>query len=87
MFSTAFTLARKLNISPKKVFQKFGNPITVKYIVKDKLRQIQLYKPETLKRERTMQNIEIDPFWPPGARVVVGRKVHKTRRRGESQIF
>lgn len=33
-FSACFTLSRKLNISPRKVFQKYGNPITITFVRK-----------------------------------------------------
>ena len=31
LFSAAFTLSRKLNLSPAKIFKKYGNRLTVKY--------------------------------------------------------
>ena len=52
-FSAVFTLARKLNISPKKVWQKYGNPITVKFTSNNKERSIKLYQPKSLSRDRT----------------------------------
>lgn len=66
-YSAVFTLARKLRLSTKKVFQKFGNPITVK--LKDKNnpleKSITLLKPNTLGRDRTMKlnsYFNVDPF-------------------------
>jgi hypothetical protein len=57
-FSACFTLSRKLNISPRKVFKKYGNPIT---IVRKNNRKIALLKPKTLSKNRTIKSC-IDPF-------------------------
>uniref|UniRef100_UPI0023F1FF6A reverse transcriptase n=1 Tax=Cyathus jiayuguanensis TaxID=380660 RepID=UPI0023F1FF6A len=64
-YSAVFTLARKLRLSPKKVFKKFGNPITVKYNDKEKTKSISLLKPNTLGRDRSIKidsYFDIDPF-------------------------
>ena len=64
-FSAVFTLARKLNISSKEVWRKYGNPITVNYTVKDTKRSIKLYDPKTLSRDRTFKikdYLNFDPF-------------------------
>ena len=41
-FSAVFTLSRKLNLSPKQILQKYGNPVTINYISKDEKRSIKL---------------------------------------------
>ena len=64
-FSAAFTFARKWNISPKKVWQKLGNPLTVVFKGKKEDKIISLYEPKTLERDRTfkLQNYHnFDPF-------------------------
>jgi Type II intron maturase len=69
-FSACFTLARKLNISPRKVFQKYGNPITITFVRKRRddtifERKISLLKPKTLSKNRTMKpgsSLSYDPF-------------------------
>jgi hypothetical protein len=66
-FSAVFTLARKLNLSPKQVWKKYGNPITVHYTVgkKETKRTIKLYQPNTLSRDRTFKlgnYFNFDPF-------------------------
>lgn len=73
-FSAVFTLARKLNISSKQVWKKFGNPITVKFKSSpgkhreaegDKPKSISLYNPKTLSRDRTFKlsnYFNFDPF-------------------------
>lgn len=52
-FSAAYTLARKNNIDPKKVWKKYGNPITIKFHRKGEEKRIELRKPKTLKRDLT----------------------------------
>jgi len=64
-FSAAFTLARKLNLSPKQIWKKYGNPITINYTVKETKRSIKLYQPNTLSRDRTFKlgnYFNFDPF-------------------------
>lgn len=64
-FSAVNTLARKLNNSPKQVWKKYGNPITIKFKTGDKENQITLYEPNTLKRDRTFDlqsYFNFDPF-------------------------
>jgi len=51
-FSAVFTLARKLNLSPKQIWKKYGNPVTINYIRKDEKRSIKLFNPKTLSRDR-----------------------------------
>lgn len=65
-FSAVFTLARKLNLSPKQVWQKYGNPITINYTSKEKKKSIKLYNPDTLSRDRTLKvenYYNFDPFF------------------------
>ena len=56
-FSAVFTLARKLNLTPKQVWKKYGNPITVHYTdgEKETKRSIKLCQPNTLSRDRTLK--------------------------------
>lgn len=64
-FSAAFTFSRKWNISPKKVWKKLGNPLSVVFKGKKETKIISLYEPETLERDRTfkLQNYQnFDPF-------------------------
>lgn len=68
-FSAVFTLARKLNLSPKQIWRKYGNPITIKYTVNaaagETKRSIKLYQPNTLSRDRTFKlgnYFNFDPF-------------------------
>lgn len=64
-FSAAFTFARKWNISPKKVWKKLGNPLSVVFKGKKEEKIISLYNPKTLERDRTfkLQNYHnFDPF-------------------------
>ena len=67
-FSAVNTLARKLNISPKQIWKKFGNPITIpcgEEINNNKKKTIVLHNPDTLKRDRTLKPGEyhnLDPF-------------------------
>lgn len=68
-FSAVFTLAKKLNISPRQIWKKFGNPITIKVVSEDKkekkVKKIVLFEPSTLKRDRTFQldsYFNFDPF-------------------------
>jgi hypothetical protein len=61
-FSLVFTLARKLNISPKAVWKKYGNPTTVKGKENP---EISLYSPGTLKKDKTFKldnYFSFDPF-------------------------
>ena len=44
-FSAVFTLSRKLNLSPKQIWKKYGNPVTINYISKDEKRSIKLFNP------------------------------------------
>jgi hypothetical protein len=44
-FSAVFTLSRKLNLSPKQICKKYGNPVTINYISKDEKRSIKLFNP------------------------------------------
>jgi hypothetical protein len=64
-FSAVNTLARKLNISPKQVWKRYGNPITIKFMAGNKDNKITLYEPNTLKRERSFDlqsYFNFDPF-------------------------
>ena len=64
-FSAVNTLARKLNISPKQVWSKYGNPIVIKFMVGKDEKSITLYEPKTLKRDRTFKlkdYFNFDPF-------------------------
>jgi len=66
-FSAAFTLARKLNISPKAVFKKFGKNLTttVQAEGKKKEKVISFDAPESLRRDRSMRaynSTNFDPF-------------------------
>jgi group II intron reverse transcriptase/maturase len=64
-FSAVFTLCRKLNISPRQIFNKFGNPITVKFLAGGKAKSIELLYPKTLARDRTFKldsYLNADPF-------------------------
>jgi len=64
-FSAVNTLARKLNISPKQVWSKYGNPIVIKFMAGKDEKSITLYEPETLKRDRTFKlkdYFNFDPF-------------------------
>jgi group II intron reverse transcriptase/maturase len=54
-FSAVFTLSRKLNLSPKQIWKKYGNPVTIYYISKDEQRSIKLFNPNTLSRDRTLK--------------------------------
>ena len=49
LFSAAFTLAKKLNISPAKVFKKYGKRLTINY---DTNKSTSLSIPDTLARKR-----------------------------------
>jgi hypothetical protein len=63
--SAVFTLARKLNISPRQVFKKYGNPITVRLLYGDKKKSIELLYPKTLARNRVFKidsYLNADPF-------------------------
>ena len=53
-FSAVFTLSRKLNLSPKQIFKKYGNHLTINFIRKNEKRSIKLFKPNTLTRDRTL---------------------------------
>lgn len=68
LFSAAFTLAKKLNLSPAKVFKKYGKRLTIKYGYE---KSISLAISSTLaKRRMTIRNScrqaekhsEFDPF-------------------------
>lgn len=64
-FSAVNTLARKLNISPKQVWKRYGNPITIKFMTGNKEKEITLYEPKTMKRNRTFElqsYFNFDPF-------------------------
>lgn len=64
-FSAVFTLARKLNISPKAVWKKYGNPTTVKFKSNGKEKYIYLYNPSTLRKDRSFNlsnYFNFDPF-------------------------
>lgn len=64
-FSACFTISRKLNISPRKVYKKFGNPITIRFKKKGEEKLISLYEPKSLKRDRTFNlqgYFNYDPF-------------------------
>jgi hypothetical protein len=53
LFSAAFTLARKLNLSPAKVFQKYGSKLTVGSTSGDaRTRKVELAITPTLARQR-----------------------------------
>lgn len=54
-FSAVFTLSRKLKLSPKQIWKKYGNPVTINYISKDEKRSIKLFNPNTLSRDRTLK--------------------------------
>jgi hypothetical protein len=49
-FSAVFTLSRKLNLSPKQIFKKYGNPVTIKYNSKYENKSIKLFNPNRLNR-------------------------------------
>lgn len=52
--SAAYTLARKLRLDPKKIWKKFGNPITIKVQGKKGIeKRVTLRKPQTLERDLT----------------------------------
>lgn len=62
-----FTLSRKLNISTKAVFKKYGKDLTITIPGegKKKAKTISLAAPESLKRNRAMQTdglTNFDPF-------------------------
>jgi hypothetical protein len=64
-FSAVFTLARKLRLSPRQVFKKFGKAITVKFEKEKTSKSITLLYPNTLSRNRTFnlgKYFTIDPF-------------------------
>jgi group II intron reverse transcriptase/maturase len=64
-FSAVYTLSRKLNISPKKVWKKYGNPIKIKFMTGKTEKSITLFSPKTLKRDRTFKlqdYFNFDPF-------------------------
>lgn len=64
-FSAVNTLARKLNISPKQVWKRYGNPITIKFTTGNTDKRITLYEPKTLKRDRVFKlndYFNFDPF-------------------------
>lgn len=65
-FSAAFTLARKWNISPAKVFTKLGKFLTIKITnAKGKESQVSFASPKTLARDRTFNldnYLNFDPF-------------------------
>jgi group II intron reverse transcriptase/maturase len=64
-FSAVYTLARKLNISPKQVLKKYGKPIEIKFMAGKTEQSIKLFSPETLKRDRTFRlqdYFNFDPF-------------------------
>jgi group II intron reverse transcriptase/maturase len=64
-FSAVYTLSRKLNISSKKVWKKYGNPIKIKFMTGKTEKSITLFSPETLKRDRTFKlqdYFNFDPF-------------------------
>jgi len=64
-FSAVNTLARKLNISPKQVWERYGNPIEIKFMVGKNEKVITLFSPDNLKRNRTFKLQEyfnFDPF-------------------------
>ena len=64
-FSAVFTLARKLRISPRQVWKRFKNPITIKFNVSGKPKSISLFEPSTLKRNRIFKlrnYYNFDPF-------------------------
>jgi len=62
-FSAVFTLARKLSLSPRQVFKKFGKAITVKFEAGKTSKSITLLYPNTLARNRTFDlGIEYRPF-------------------------
>lgn len=64
-FSAAHTIARKKRMNPKRVWKTYGDPITVKYRVKEEEKKITLSQPDSLKRDLTF-HLEsyhnIDPF-------------------------
>lgn len=60
-FSCVYTLARKLRLSVKGIFRKYGNQIKILHNKKT----ITLFKPETLKRNRKIKvdnYLNFDPF-------------------------
>ena len=64
-FSAVNTLARKLNLSPKQVWEKYGNPIEIKFMSGKIEKSITLYSPENLQRNRTFKlqdYFNFDPF-------------------------
>lgn len=63
--SAVFTLARKLNISPKAVFKKYGKNLTVVIPAENKKERIVSFDaPKSLKRCRTMSNENLNNFDP-----------------------
>jgi hypothetical protein len=66
-FSAVFTLARKLNISPKAVWKKYGNPTTIKFRnnEKENFKSVSLYNPSNLRRDSSFNlsnYFNFDPF-------------------------
>jgi hypothetical protein len=51
LFSAAFTLARKLNLSPAKVFKKYGSRLTVTY---GKNKKVSIAIPKSLAKTKSM---------------------------------
>jgi group II intron reverse transcriptase/maturase len=75
-FSAAFTFARKWNISPKKVWRKLGNPLTVVFKGKKENKAISLYEPLTLKKDRTFKLQDYHNFDPFSVKYFAVRSHH-----------
>jgi hypothetical protein len=82
-FSATFTLARKLNISPKGVFRKYGNNLTVTIPTEsdNKRKPVSFAAPDTLKRDRTMRKDGLKNFDPFTVKYyIVALILHGTNR-------